>query len=85
MAQYIYGKNVVMSRLEKGADIEKVFVLEGFKDKKILDKIKCPIEFVKASKLDKIAIHQKTRSKANKQDTVLESNRKVRRLLPQRR
>lgn len=54
MAQYIYGKNVVMSRLEKGADIEKVFVLEGFKDKKILDKIKCPIEFVKASKLDKM-------------------------------
>lgn len=54
MAQYIYGKNVVLSRLEKGDDIEKIYLVEGFKDKKILEKIKCPKEVVKASYLDKL-------------------------------
>lgn len=54
MAQYIYGKNVVLSRIEKGADIVKVYLAEGFKDKKILDSISCPVEFCKSSKLDKL-------------------------------
>ena len=54
MAQYIYGKNVVLSRLEKGDDIEKIYLVEGFKDKKILEKIKCPKEFVRANQLDKL-------------------------------
>ena len=40
---------------------------------------------MQASKLEKIVIHQKTCSKENKQDTVLENSRKVRDLLPQRR
>jgi tRNA G18 (ribose-2'-O)-methylase SpoU len=36
MSQYIYGKNVVLSRLEKGDDIEKIYLQEGFKDKRFL-------------------------------------------------
>lgn len=61
MAQYIYGKNVVLSRLEKDKDIEKIYLQEGFKDKKILEKINCPVEYVKASRLEKMcncAYHQ---------------------------
>ena len=37
MAQYIYGRNVVVSRLKEAKDIDEVFLLDTFKDKGVLD------------------------------------------------
>lgn len=40
MAQYIYGKNVVLSRLQNEGDIEEIYLSEQFKDEKILHLVK---------------------------------------------
>ena len=40
MAQYIYGRNVVVSRLKEAKDIDEIYLLESFKDRSIVDLIK---------------------------------------------
>jgi tRNA G18 (ribose-2'-O)-methylase SpoU len=58
MAQYIYGRNVVVSRLKEAKDIEEVFLLDSFKDKYItdlLEKSKVKLIRCKKSKLDSLA------------------------------
>lgn len=58
MAQYIYGRNVVVSRLKEAKDIEEVFVIDTFKDKTIMDlleKSKVKVIRCKKNKLDSIA------------------------------
>ena len=55
MAQYIYGKNAIMSRIQKGGDIEEIILHEGFKDRKILEAIKdYQIRYLPMSKIDKL-------------------------------
>ena len=58
MAQYIYGRNVVVSRLKEAKDIDEIFLLDSFKDKYItdlIDKLKIRVIRCKKSKLDSIA------------------------------
>lgn len=58
MAQYIYGRNVVVSRLKEAKDIDEIYLLETFKEKNILDLIKSSkvkVLFCKKSKLDNLA------------------------------
>lgn len=58
MAQYIYGRNVIVSRLKEAKDIEEVFVMDSFKDKNILDMLeKSNIKIIrsKKGKLDSLA------------------------------
>lgn len=58
MAQYIYGRNVVVSRLKEAKDVEEVFVMDSFKDKNILDLLdRCKVKLIKCkkSKLDNLA------------------------------
>lgn len=58
MAQYIYGRNVVVSRLKEAKDIDEIYLLETFKDKAILDlvkKSKVKFVFCKKNRLDNIA------------------------------
>ena len=58
MAQYIYGRNVVVSRLKEAKDIEEVFVIDNFRDKQILElmeKAKVNVIKCKKNRLDKIA------------------------------
>ena len=54
---YVYGKNVAK---EINSKIEKVYVVNNFKDKEILKKIKAPIVYVDKNKLDKMVdgVHQ---------------------------
>lgn len=58
MSQYIYGRNVVVSRIKEAKDIEAVYISDTFKDKGILDlvvKNNVKTFFVKKSKLDSLA------------------------------
>ena len=58
MAQYIYGRNVIVSRLKEAKDIEEVFVIDTFRDKNIinlLEKSKVKVIRCKKNKLDSIA------------------------------
>ena len=58
MAQYIYGRNVVVSRLKEAKDIEEIFLLDSFKDRTIMDLIKnskVRVVWCKKSKLDNLA------------------------------
>ena len=58
MAQYSYGRNVIVSRLKEAKDIEEVYLLEAFKDKNILDllnKNKVKYVYCKKGKLDNLA------------------------------
>ncbi len=58
MAQYIYGRNVIVSRVKELKDVEEVFVLDTFKDKGILDLLdKSRIKVIKCKKgkLDTLA------------------------------
>ena len=58
MAQYIYGRNVVVSRLKEAKDIEEVFLMDSFKDKYItdlLEKSRVKVIRCKKSRLDNIA------------------------------
>ena len=58
MAQYIYGRNVVVSRVKEAKDVEEVFLLESFKDKyivELLEKSKVKIIRCKKNKLDNLA------------------------------
>lgn len=54
---YVYGKNVAK---DINQEIEKTYVIKGFKDKEILDKINAPIYFVDKQKLDSMVdgLHQ---------------------------
>lgn len=54
---YVYGKNVAK---DINQEIEKAYVLKGFKDKEILDKINAPIVYVDKQKLDNMVdgLHQ---------------------------
>lgn len=54
---YVYGKNVAK---DINQEIEKAYVIKGFKDKEILDKINAPIYFVDKQKLDNMVdgLHQ---------------------------
>ena len=54
---YVYGKNVAK---DINQEIEKAYVIKGFKDKEILDKINAPIYFVDKQKLDSMVdgLHQ---------------------------
>lgn len=58
MAQYIYGRNVVVSRLKEAKDIEEIFLMDTFKDKYIIDlleKSRVKVIRCRKSKLDTIA------------------------------
>lgn len=58
MAQYIYGRNVVVSRLKEAKDIDEIYVLETFKEKNVLELIrtsKVKTFFCKKGKLDNLA------------------------------
>ena len=54
---YVYGKNVAKDINSK---IEKVYVVNNFKDKELLKKFKAPIVYVDKNKLDKMVdgLHQ---------------------------
>ena len=54
---YVYGKNVAK---DINQEIEKAYVLKGFKDKEILDKINAPIIYVDKQKLNNMVdgLHQ---------------------------
>jgi len=54
---YVYGKNVAK---DINQEIEKAYVLKGFKDKEILNKINAPIIYVDKQKLDNMVdgLHQ---------------------------
>ena len=55
MAQYIYGKNTIMSRIQKGGDIEEIILHEGFRDHKILEAIKdYKVRYVPMNKIEKL-------------------------------
>ncbi|MDY4788351.1 MAG: 23S rRNA (guanosine(2251)-2'-O)-methyltransferase RlmB [Bacilli bacterium] len=56
MAQYIYGKNTIMSRIAKEADIEEIYLVKGFKDKHILDNLSnYKVSFVSMDKINRLA------------------------------
>ena len=58
MAQYIYGRNVVVARLKEAKDIDEIYLLDSFKDKNILDLVKnCKVKTIwcKKGKLDSLA------------------------------
>lgn len=58
MAQYIYGRNVIVSRLKEAKDIEEIYLMDSFKEKNILEllkKNKVKVTFCKKSKLDSLA------------------------------
>ena len=58
MAQYIYGKNAVLSRIESSKDVEEIYVFEGLKDEKFLSKIKdCNVIKASKSKLSNLCGH----------------------------
>ena len=55
MAQYIYGRNVIVSRLKEAKDVEEIFLLDSFNDKTILnllDKCNVKVNRCKRTKLD---------------------------------
>ena len=57
MAQYIYGRNVVVSRLKEAKDIEEIYLLDSFKDRMIMDLVKnskTKVIWCKKSKLDNL-------------------------------
>ena len=51
---YVYGKNVVCSLLENNRKINKAFVYKDFKDKEILNNLKCPIRYYDLKELDRM-------------------------------
>lgn len=58
MAQYIYGRNVVVSRLKEAKDIEEIYLMDTFKDKYIVDILeKSNVKVIKCKKfkLDNLA------------------------------
>ncbi len=57
MAQYIYGRNVIVSRLKEAKDIDEIYLLDSFKDKSILSLIndnKVKVVWCKKSRLDSL-------------------------------
>ena len=55
MAQYIYGKNAIMSRIQKGGDIEEIYLVDGFRDHKIINSIKnYKVSYVSESKINRM-------------------------------
>ena len=58
MAQYIYGRNVVVSRLKEAKDIDEIYLFDGFKERSILNLIKdsgVKVIWCKKNKLDNLA------------------------------
>ncbi len=58
MSQYIYGRNVIVSRIKEAKDIDEIYIQDTFKDKNILDlvvKNNIKTFFCKKSKLDNLA------------------------------
>lgn len=58
MAQYIYGRNVVVSRLKEAKDIDEIYLIESFKDKSIMELIRnsrTKVIMCKKAKLDNLA------------------------------
>lgn len=58
MSQYIYGRNVIVSRIKEAKDIDEIYIQDTFKDKSILDlvvKNNIKTFFCKKSKLDNLA------------------------------
>ena len=58
MSQYIYGRNVVVSRLKEARDIEEIYLLDTFKDRIIMDlvnKSKVKVVWCKKNRLDTLA------------------------------
>ena len=58
MAQYIYGRNVIVSRLKEAKDIDEIYLLDTFKDRTIMELVrnsKIKIVWCKKSKLDSLA------------------------------
>ena len=58
MAQYIYGRNVVVSRLKEAKDIDEIYLLDSFKDRNIMDLVKnskVKTIFCKKNRLDILA------------------------------
>ena len=56
----VYGKNVVCSLIEDGTKINKAYVYKDFKEKEILNNLKCPIKYLEKYDLDKMVdgLHQ---------------------------
>ncbi len=55
MAQYIYGKNAVLSRVENKGDIEAIYVLETLKDSRIIAKLQdYSVSYVSKAKLSNL-------------------------------
>lgn len=57
MAQYIYGRNVVVSRLKEAKDIDEIYLLDSFKDRTIMDLVKnsrVEVVWCKKNKLDSL-------------------------------
>lgn len=57
MSQYIYGKNVVISRLKKDKDIEVLYLLKDLKEDPIISKLvdkDLKIEIISKNKMDKL-------------------------------
>lgn len=58
MAQYIYGRNVVVSRLKEARDIDEIYLLDSFKDRSVMELIKnsrVKLVWCKKGKLDNLA------------------------------
>ena len=58
MAQYIYGRNVVVSRLKEAKDIDEIYLLDTFKDRTVMDLVKnskIKTVWCKKNKLDSLA------------------------------
>ena len=58
MAQYIYGRNVVVSRLKEAKDIDEIYLLDSFKDRTIMELVKnskVKTIWCKKGKLDSLA------------------------------
>ena len=57
---YVFGKNVVYSLIEDKTSIKKAFVYKDFKDKDLINKLKCEVKYVEKYELDKLVdgLHQ---------------------------
>lgn len=58
MSQYIYGRNVIVSRIKEAKDIDEIYIQDTIKDRNILDlvtKNNIKTFYCKKSKLDKLA------------------------------
>lgn len=55
MTQFVYGKNVIAQLLEDGQRIHEIWILQGFRDQKLVQRIQranVPVKWVSRSQLD---------------------------------